>query len=396
MAIGLTEHEFVRRRNALQVRMEERGLDALCVFSPSQIFYLTGFAFIATERPIGAVYEPKSDRATLFVPLLEAEHAEEAHVDSVRTYREYPGEMHPMDDFVRILADLGLERARIGVDSDGYAGGYGYRGPQLSDLTKGQVVTAADLIERMMWIKSDEEIALIKESCKWGGIAHRLLQEYTGPGLVETDISFRASHEASIDMIAELGPEYRSMRFGSLPAHADYRGQIGARSAIPHSIATNVKLRRGDVLVTGAAAEVGGYLSELERTMILGEPTDQQTHFFDLMVGMQDVAFEAIFPGASCSDVDRAVMRYFDRQRIGDYWRHHTGHAIGFGMHEAPFLDCGDDSKIEPGMVFTVEPGLYVPGVGGFRHSDTILVTDNGMEILTSYPRDLASLTICC
>jgi len=396
VAIRVSEHEFVRRRNVLQARMDERRLDALCVFSPSQIFYLTGFAFIATERPIGAIYDARRDRATLFVPLLEAEHAQEAHVDSVLTYREYPGKTHPMDEFARVLADTGVKQGRIGVDSDGYGGGYGYKGPRLSDLTTGEVVAAADLIERMMWVKSDEEIALIRESCKWAGVAHRLLQEYSGPGIVETDISFRASHEASVLMIAELGPEYRSMRFGSLPAHADYRGQIGSRSAIPHSIATNVKLSCGDVLVTGAAAEVGGYLSELERTMILGEPTSEQTRLFDLMLGMQDVAFESIFPGTSCGDVDRAVMRYFDQNGIGEYWRHHTGHAIGFGMHEAPFLDCGDDTKIEPGMVFTVEPGLYVPGFAGFRHSDTIVVTDDGIEMLTSYPRDLAGLTIRC
>ena len=394
MPIRLSPGEFDRRRRVIRAEMEERSLDALCVFSPAQVFYLTGFTFIATERPIGAVYRPGRDSVSLFVPLLEVEHAEQAHVDLIRTYAEYPGEEHPMKHFGRLLADLELERRRIGVDADGYGGGYGYVGPRLSEVTPCDIVAARDLIERLMWIKSEEELALVREACRWGDLAHRLLQEYSAAGLVETDISFRASHDASMQMVKTLGPEYRSMRFGSLPAHAGYRGQIGANSAIPHSMAANVALGIGDVLVTGAAAEVGGYLSELERTMILGTPTEQQRRFFDLMLDVQELAFESIRPGVRCSDVDRAVSDDYQRRGIAKHWRHHTGHGIGYGMHEAPFLDVGDDTRIEPGMVFTVEPGIYVPGFAGFRHSDTVLVTGTGIEVLTSYPRDLDGLVI--
>jgi len=85
---------------------------------------------------------------------------------------------------------------------------------------------------------------------------------------------------------------------------------------------------------------------------------------------------------------------FIDRHDLWEYWRHHTGHAIGMDYHEAPFLDHGDDRVIEPGMVFTVEPGIYVPGLGGFRHSDTVLATATGHEVLTYYPRGLANLTI--
>jgi len=394
MPVCLSDSEFDRRRKAIQAEMEERSLDALCVFSPAQVFYVTGFSFIATERPIGAIYRPGRDSVSLFVPLLEGEHAEDANVDLVHTYDEYPGKTHPMKHFARLLVDLELEGSRAGVDADGYTGGYGYVGPRLSELINSEIIDAKDLIERLMWIKSDEEISLIRESCKWGNLAHRLLQQYTAPGLAETDVSFRASHEASMQMVDTLGPEYRSMRFGSFPAHADFRGQIGAQSAIPHSITTNAILKAGDVLVTGAASEVGGYLSELERTMILGTPTDEQRRLFDLMLGVQELAFESIRPGVRCSDVDNTVSDYYQQHDIVQHWRHHTGHGIGYGMHEAPFLDVGDDTPIEPGMVLTIEPGIYVPGFAGFRHSDTVLVNDTGIETLTSYPRDLDSLVI--
>jgi Xaa-Pro aminopeptidase len=150
----------------------------------------------------------------------------------------------------------------------------------------------------------------------------------------------------------------------------------------------------GDVLVTGATAPVWGYLSELERTMVIGPPSDEQRRLFEHMVALQDIAFRAIRPGARCSDVDRAVRAYFEQHDLMSHWRHHTGHAIGLRYHEGPFLDTGDDTEIVPGMVFTVEPGLYSPELGGFRHSDTAVVTEDGIELVTYYPRDLESLTI--
>jgi len=195
-------------------------------------------------------------------------------------------------------------------------------------------------------------------------------------------------------MLQALGPLYRGQNPHARGAHAGYRGQIGRGSAIPHALANNVVFQLGDVLVTGASAAMWGYLSELERTMVIGPPTDEQRRLFDHMVALQDIAFDAIKPGARCSDVDRAVRAYFDEHELMPYWRHHTGHAIGLRYHEGPFLDTGDETEIVPGMVFTVEPGLYSPDLGGFRHSDTAVVTDDGVELVTYYPRDLESLTL--
>ncbi len=150
----------------------------------------------------------------------------------------------------------------------------------------------------------------------------------------------------------------------------------------------------GDVLVTGASSLVWGYRCELERTMFVRRPSPEQRRWFHLMLGAQEVAFEAMEPGRTCADVDRAVRAYFEREAITDAWRHHVGHGLGMEVHEAPFLDIGDDRVLEPGMVFSVEPGAYVPGLGGFRHSDTVAITNVGIELMTRYPRDLESL-IC-
>ncbi len=175
---------------------------------------------------------------------------------------------------------------------------------------------------------------------------------------------------------------------------AGYRGQIGLRSSWAHAVAHNIEFKPGDVLVTETSAPIWGYNAELERAMIIGPPTDEMRRLFDHTVAVQQVAFDAFRPGATCADIDGAVMRYLEENGLLRYWRQHTGHGIGLRNHEAPFLDVGDHTPIEPGMVFTIEPGLYSETVGGFRHSDTIAVTADGIDVLTEYPRDLESLTI--
>jgi len=245
-----------------------------------------------------------------------------------------------------------------------------------------------------MAIKSDAELALLRESCKWANLAHTLLQRYTRPGVSETEVENRASNEATHAMLDAIGPIYRSQSQWFEGAVAGYRGQIGRNAAIPHALPNNIVFQAGDVLVTGATAPVWGYHSELERTMVIGPPTDDQKRMFDHMVALQDLAIAAIRPGIPCAEVDRQVRAYYEQHGLWDNWRHHVGHAIGLRYHEGPFLDRGDPTEIEPGMVFTVEPGLYAPALGGFRHSDTVAVTDDGVEWLTYYPRDLASLTL--
>jgi Xaa-Pro dipeptidase len=392
-SLAITPEEHRERCDRLLERVSEDGLGGIVLFDPYYVLYYAGFAFAPTERPIAFVVGPGGERA-LVVPRLEVEHAEaKATFDRVEHYLEYPGEPRSETAIERALSALGLT-GTIGADQDGYPWILGYRGPTLSELSGARVVRIVDRIEEQMAVKSEAEIRLIRESCTWGNLAHRLLQRYTRPGVTETEVAQRASAEATFAMLDAIGEIYRAQSFFAHGAHAGYRGQIGRNSAIPHALAGNIVFKEGDVLVTGASAPVWGYLSELERTMVIGEPSPEQERMFGHMKALQEVAFDNIKPGSLCSDVDKAVRAYFEEHDLMENWRHHTGHAIGLRYHEGPFLDSGDDTEIRPGMVFTVEPGLYAPDLGGFRHSDTVLVTDDGIEILTYYPRDLESLTI--
>jgi Xaa-Pro dipeptidase len=389
----IKDAEYDARCAAFAEHLRGRGLTGAVLFDNAYVLYYTGFAFVPTERPVALVVNAAGERG-MFVPRLEREHAQaNATVQQVADYPEYPSEHHPMEALSRLLDEMGV-RDSIGADRDGYPWILGYRGPTLTELTGTTPERVAAFVEDQMAIKSDAEIALIRESAKWGNLAHVLLQRYTRVGLTETEVSRRATTEATLAMLDAIGPLYRAQSPFSDGAAAGYRGQIGRNAAIPHALANNIAFQEGDELVTGAGAPVWGYNSELERTMVIGEASAQQRELFDHMVALQDTAFEAMKPGARCSDVDRAVRAYYDEHRLWDYWKHHVGHAIGLRYHEGPFLDVGDDTELAPGMVFTVEPGLYAAGVGGFRHSDTVVVSDEGIEFLTYYPRDLESLTL--
>jgi Xaa-Pro aminopeptidase len=390
---GIPAAEFGERRERLLEHVRSAGLSGYVLFEPVYIQYFTGFWFLSNERPIVYAQSVGGDDL-VFVPEFEVERTrEEATFERIESFPEYPGREHPLSILAPVLADLGLDGS-IAVDADGYPGILGYDGPPLSEVTGTDVSTVSRLIESMMARKSENEIALIRESGRWCAHAHHLLQEYTRPGTTEAEASLRSASEATLAMLAALGGEVGGLLGSGDGVKAGYRGQIGLRSAWAHAVAHNIEFRSGDVLVSETGAPVWGYNAELERALVIGTPTDDMRRLFEHTVAAQQVAFDALRPGVTCADVDSAVLGYFEEHALFPYWRQHTGHAIGLRNHEAPFLDVGDHTPVEPGMVFTIEPGLYDPEVGGFRHSDTVAVTDDGIEILTDYPRDLESLTL--
>lgn len=391
-SIGISPEEFRARREALLDCSRSQGLTGYVLFDEHYIRYFTGFGFLATERPVAVVGNGVGELA-VFVPEFEVDRVRaETDFERIESYPEYPGLEHPMRRLARVVRDMGIEAT--GADQNGYPGILGYEGPPLSEVTGQAVAPLTPFVEGMMARKSEAEVGLIRESGKWCAHAHRLLQEYSRPGATEAEASLRAGQEATLAMLETLGSAFGGQQASADGASAGYRGQIGLRSAWAHAVANNIEFEEGDVLVTETSAPIWGYNAELERAMIIGAPTDEMRRLFDHTVSAQQVAFDALRPGVTCADVDRAVLGYFEANDLMPHWRQHVGHAIGLRNHEAPFLDVGDHTRIEPGMVFTIEPGLYSSAVGGFRHSDTVVVTQDGIDILTEYPKDIESLTI--
>jgi Xaa-Pro dipeptidase len=393
----LSQSEYENRIRKIREELAKRQLDALYLTGGTSILYTTGFSHISTERP-AALIIPLDGELAFMGPVIERDHIKimSPLVKRIYSYLDYPGETHPMDLFAGWLKEMGLGSKSIGIDNPtGASGTWGYTGPPISDkLPETKFVKAKDIVENMRLIKSEEEIALIKESSKWASVAHRFLQKFTKPGLWDVEVSLKASLEASKEMKKKLGLHYEQTRWGLASAMADYRGQVGEGSAIPHAISIRRKIRKGDVLVTGAGADVAGYSAELERTMILGKPAEKQKKYFEIMVEMQNAAFNTYGPDVKCSEVDKATIKVARKHGVANYLLHHTGHGIGLEGHEPPWIDQGNRELLKPGMILSCEPGIYVPGFAGFRHSDTVLITEKGSEVITKYPRDLKSLTI--
>lgn len=392
--VEIPQKRFEERVQRLWKKLVELKVEHFLVFNPTHIYYLTGFVHIPTERPFVLIIQ--DSEISFFVPELEKQHVEEdvPNVAKIGTYFDYPDTTHPMKLLAQFLKkDIRISE-KLGAEAPGSSGRWGYEGPKLEEVLGFSVKVLPELITDMRVIKDEDELACIRESAKWGDLAHKLLQQKTRVGANEVEVSTAASLEASMEMSKALDLATRKRNYGTLPAYAGYRGQIGTYSAIPHAMTRFAIFQAGDTLVTGASANVERYHSELERTMFMGPPNPKQRRYFDIMMEAQEAAFDAFAPGKPCALIDKATRSVFKKHGVFHLVQHHTGHAIGLEGHEKPFLDHGMDVTMKPGMVLTVEPGIYDRSIGGFRHSDTVIITEDSMERITPYPRDINSLTI--
>ena len=395
LSTELPAREYTQRLATVRNRLAETDADAAGFFSATSIGYLTGFHHIQTERP--AMLAVTDEEVSITIPRLELERvAENPRIDRVHTYFDYP-QGRPIETIVEMLDELDV--TTVAADADGAPGVMGYEGPALSEFVE---VESQSWVDRMRWAKSDAEVALIRESARWGNLAHRYLAEETESGAHPATVSQRASMRASRAMLDTLGDRYVPLVRGSGPAHAGYIS--GPQTRLPHGHTANRRLEAGDVLITGAGANVDGYYSELERTRFVEEVSDEDAYYFEIMLEAQTIAIEAMGPGVEIAAVDEAVWEYFEEQGVTDLAQHHVGHNIGMAGHEPPYIDRGwsthceqregrdgqKDTMMEPGHVYTIEPGIYTDDAG-YRHSDTVAVTEDGTEQLTYFPRDLDS-----
>lgn len=387
--LRIPESEHRRRRERLLEQAAADGYDGVVLFSALNIHYVSGMYHLPTERPtVLGISEAGSE---IVVPRLEKEHAERPEFlhDDVHVYFDYP-QGEPMQVVAEMCASLGIDEGAIAADSDGSPGRNGYEGPALSAVVDADV-GVEDYVTPMRELKSESEISLIREASVWANLGHRILQEKIAVGRRPVTVAAEVEAEGTKVMLDTLGDRYEMMNWSAPMACKFTTGDV---TVTPHSVNQANRIQEGDNIVTIVKPWVGGYTTELERTMVVGEPSQDQRDYFAIMQEGQEIAIDAIAPGVPYADVEDAVVSYFEEQGVQQHTQHHIGHNIGMEGHERPFLDYEYGGEIRPGELYTVEPGFYVEGIGGFRHSDTVLVTEDGVESLTYYPRDLESLTV--
>jgi Xaa-Pro aminopeptidase len=375
---------YTELQNGVRAALAEAGLDAMLADDPEDVAYLTGFFHHPCERPV-AVLLGVDGTATLLLAELEREHAEAQHAAAeIVAYPEFPGIRPPFEH-------LGTVTGRIG-----YAGSMSVA--RLAEVTAafpGATLVRTDLVTRARLVKRPEEIALHAEAAR---ITDLML--VAGRSLIEEALA--AGGELPSE--AELAGHVSSV--GSRTMYAEHSDVVvvsplagglvyaGPNSAHPHGLPSGYRLRPGDSFVLSLGCAVGGRFVEGERTFVLGEPTPLQRRYYEAVREAQQTGTEALRPGVRCAEVNKACLDVIRGYGLGEYLRHRQGHGIGLGMHEPPWLEDGDDTVLVPNMIVSNEPGIYVPGHGGYRISDSMLLTEDGARPFTAYPRALHDVIV--
>lgn len=387
----LKESFYRRKLSQIQEELGRRNLDGLFIHQHLNIFYTIGFFHTPTERPI-CLFIPVAGEPVVFVPKLEEDYVREAGlVPEVEVYFEYPGVVHPIDFMMQRLAARGYGRGRIGFEGAMSVTTRERVGRALPGATW---VEAGDIIASLRLVKDPEEIAL-----------HRKAAEYADR-MVEAGVAFvrergRAGRFPSENEIAQYVTDWAITRMEEeleevvvVSMLAGGLVYAGPRSAFPHGLPSRRRVQLGDNLILSLGCAVGAYFAECERTFFIGEPTSEQRRYYEICREAQETGTMALTPGARCCDANRICLDVIRRHGLGDYIKHRQGHGIGITFHEPPWIEDGDTTVLRPGMVVSSEPGIYVPGHGGYRISDTVLVGEQGPERLTRFPRDLQSVII--
>nr|WP_026681125.1 Xaa-Pro peptidase family protein [Priestia megaterium] len=241
-----------------------------------------------------------------------------------------------------------------------------------------ELVPVSGIIEELRLIKTSDELEIMKKAAKIADDAFEHIQSYIKPGVKEIDIS------------NEL--EFFMRKQGATSSSFDIIVASGERSALPHGVASNKEIQSGELVTLDYGALYQGYCSDITRTVAVGEINEQLASIYQIVLEAQLRGVTSIKPGITGIEADAATRDYITEQGYGKYFGHSTGHGLGLEVHEGPGLSFKSEKKLEPGMVVTVEPGIYVPSVGGCRIEDDIVVTETGNERLTFAAKELIQL----
>jgi Xaa-Pro dipeptidase len=365
-------------------RMPEEGLDAVLTDSPEDVAYLTGFFHHPGERPVMA-WLGSDGRCVLLVPELERENAERqsARAELV-SFAEYPGVVPPMAALATAVgAPAGT---RIGHSTSSSWS----RLEAARSAFDGTELQPTELLTHARYLKLPEEIELHREAAR---ITDVMIE--AGLQLVRDAMASDGELPSEAELAGHVtGVGIRTMydQHDDVVVVSPLAGALvyaAANSAYPHGLPSGYRLRQGDTFMLSLGCAVGGRFVEGERTFVLGQPTDEQRRYHDAVRQAQQIGAEAIAPGVECREANRLCLDVIREAGLGQYLRHRQGHGIGLGMHEPPWLEDGDATLLQPGMLVSNEPGIYIPGHAGYRISDSMLVTEHGSERLTASSRSL-------
>lgn len=356
-----TAQLYTERLSALQDEMVQQGVDLVAIAPTANMRYLTGFAPLMDERFCALLVGVASTR--LLVPAVNAEQVE-AHT-GMAAIRWFDDD-GPQQMLAESLGELGIE-AEIVLAADDCMRADSLL--LLQDIVKPkQSVVAGNLMTPLRIQKSEGEIEIMARSAALADAALMAGAEACRPGVTERQVG-----DAIARYFLEHGAE--SVDFVIVAS--------GPNSAYPHHETGDRLLEAGDTIIIDIGATLGGYKSDITRVVHLGEPPAEVSEIYDAVLEANRRGRQAAVSGAHACEVDRAARETLEGAGLGDYFTHRTGHGLGLEIHEPPWITAKSQTKLEPGMVFSVEPGVYMPGKFGVRIEDIIVVTEGESHNLT-------------
>lgn len=382
--VGYKKYKFwyyfrgVRRRQPLKQRWEKvadylkaQGMDAAFIHTTHNVFYLTHFYCEPHERIFGLFVFASSD-PFMVLPQMEEQRAREAGwTGDVLTYDDAtnPWDLVKKEWEKRVPLHKDLT---ICVEKDHLSLAWFERLSHFLPNAKWMDMGVALTQWRM--IKEDDEIRNIKEAARLADEAVKIGIEALKVGCTELEIV------ATIEM--EMKKQgVQDMAFSTMVL-------FGEKSALPHGISGTRRLKKGDFVLFDLGVLYSGYCSDITRTVVFGTPTEQQREIYEIVRQAQEAAVNASKPGVRLGELDKVARRFIQDKGYGDYFTHRLGHGLGLEPHEAPSVHEANEEVLRENMVFTIEPGIYVPEVGGVRIEDDVWVTKEGSQCLTQFTKE--------
>jgi Xaa-Pro aminopeptidase len=354
---------FAARRKKLRSLIKEAKADALLVTSFTNVTYLTGFTGDDSYLLVTA------DGETLITDPRYTTQLEEECPGLKLEIRE-PG-VTMLAGTTKVISGAKVERLGL----EGSSATIGFQQSLVKELPKLETVCTENLVEELRIVKDTSEVEATRVAC----VQARRAFEVVRAGLT-TDMT-------ELEVAAEL--EYQARRFGAKALSFPPIVAVGARAALPHARPTQRKLSEDDFTLVDWGVNSGLYMSDLTRIIVTGKISPKLRKIYGVVLKAQLAAIDAIRPGKTCEQVDSVARQIITRAGFGKAFGHGLGHGTGLQIHEAPRLAIGHKTKLQPGMIVTVEPGIYVPGWGGVRIEDDVLVTRTGHEVLSNVPKEL-------
>ncbi|HBV89046.1 MAG TPA: Xaa-Pro dipeptidase [Desulfosporosinus sp.] len=351
------------RLQQMRQKMHMDNIDAYVVMRPENGRYLSGFS---------------GGEATLYITLEKAllltdfRYIEQAKAQAP-DFEIVDAGQH--DHFTK-LAEIGQGAQRVGFEGDFIT--YLDFGKLKNAFSQAELLSLPDLVNYLRSVKDASEIELVRQAVKIADAAFDEVLKTIEIGQTEEEIG--------------LNLEFSMRRAGASGGSFDFIVASGIRSAMPHGTASLKRIQSGEFLTMDFGAIYQGYCSDITRTVFLGDPEDKHRNVYETVLAAQLAGIQAVAPGRSGKEVDAVARGIIEKAGYGDYFGHGLGHSVGLAIHEGPNLNKREERILEPGMLITVEPGIYIPDWGGVRIEDIVLVTENGCEVLTKAPKDFIIL----